>query len=155
MRNPTGSTQAHDVAAWAGGEAAAHEGQAPRRRASPAQVPLHPLFIERSKEARQALDAGAPGAGADERLLHQLVAEEIAIACTLFEAEAQLAGRLLHLLDDPKLLLAVSKVLRDVVLVRNSVTRRIEGALGVASNLRAQRQFLARQGQKKGSSDGI
>ena len=126
--------------------------------AAPLQLPLNPVFLARAKTTRQELDVASPNAGRDERLLHELISEEIAIASALLEAEVQLSERLLLLIDNPKLLVHITKTLKDVVHLRNSVTRRIEGALGVASNLRAQRRFLARSKKclkTKGRADGI
>lgn len=119
---------------------------------------LNPVFLEQAKVTRRELDAAFPNAGPDEQLLHQLVSEEIAIASALLEAEVQLSERLLLLIDNPKLLVHITKSLKDVVHLRNSVTRRIEGALGVASNLRAQRRFIARtkkSSKMKGRADEI
>lgn len=115
---------------------------------SPLRVPLHPSFVSRGQEALAALEADSPDAGADERILHRLVADEVAIISALMEAQAQLVARLALLIDDHKRMAAISKVLRDVVLVTNSISKRVEGALGVSANLQAQRRFLASHGKR-------
>lgn len=112
-------------------------------------VPLHPAFIARGREALKELEAASPGAGADERILHRLVADQLAITSALVEAQAQLAGRVRLLIDEPKHLFALIHVLKDVVHTTNAISRRIEGALGVAANLRAQRRFFANHGGKR------
>jgi hypothetical protein len=143
--------------AWSSSKKAP-EAEAPPESTAPLRLPLNPVFVERAKRTRQELDAASPNAGPDERLLHELVSEEIAIVSALFEAEVQLSERLLFLIDNPRLLAHVTKALKDVVHLRNSVTRRIEGALGAASNLRAQRRFLARSkksSKTKGRANGI
>jgi hypothetical protein len=122
----------------------------PPEQIAPLNVPLHPVFIARGQEALAALEAASPDAGADERILHRLVADEVAVASALLEAQSQLAARLTLLIDDHKRMAGISKVLRDVVLVTNSISKRVEGALGVAANLRAQRRFLANHGRRTG-----
>lgn len=112
-------------------------------------VPLHPAFIARGREALKELEAASPGAGADERILHRLVADQLAITSALVEAQAQLAGRVRLLIDEPKHLFALIHVLKDVVHTTNAISRRIEGALGAAANLRAQRRFFANHGGKR------
>lgn len=157
MNSPDDADAEREAAAWSLSKKPP-EDAAPREPTAPLQLPLNPAFLERAKRTRQELDAASPNAGRDERLLHELVSEEIAIASALLEAEVQLSERLLLLIDNPKLLAHVTKALKDVVHLRNSVTRRIEGALGVASNLQAQRRLLARSKRRsntKGHADGI
>lgn len=115
----------------------------------PLDVPLHPAFIAFGREALKALEAASPDAAADERILHRLVADQLAITSALFEAQAQLTGRVRLLLDQPKTLVAVVRVLNDVVRTTNAVSRRIEGALGVAANLRAQRRFFSNHSERR------
>lgn len=121
----------------------------PREAHAPLHVPLHPAFVARGREVLKELEAASPDAGADERILHRLVADQLAITSALMEAQAQLAGRVRLLLDEPKHLFALIHVLKDVVHTTNAISRRIEGALGVAANLRAQRRFFANHGGKR------
>lgn len=116
----------------------------------PLSVPLQPAFLARGQEALKELNAASPDAGPGERILYQLVADEVAVVSALLETQAQLAARLPFLIDDHKRMAGISKVLRDVVLVTNSISKRVEGALGVAANLRAQRRFLANRGRRSG-----
>jgi hypothetical protein len=157
VNSPDDADSEREAAAWSPSKKPPGE-DAPPEPSAPLQLPLNPAFVERAKRTRQELNAASPNAGRDERLLHELVSEEIAIASALLEAEGQLSERLLLLIDNPKLLVHITKALKDVVHLRNSVTRRIEGALGVASNLRAQRRFLARSkksSKTKGRVDGF
>jgi hypothetical protein len=125
----------------------------PTEPISPLHVPLHPAFVARGQQALKELEAASPDAGADERILHRLVADQVAVAAALMEAQSQLAARLTLLIDDHKRMAGVSKVLRDVVMVTSSISKRVEGALGVAASLRAQRRFLANHG--RGTGDGF
>jgi hypothetical protein len=120
----------------------------------PLNIPLNAAFIGRGQIALKELNDASPDAGPDERILHRLVADQVAVAAALTEAQAQLAARVGLLLDDPKRLAAVSRVLKDVVVVTNAIAKRVEGALGVAANLRAQRRFLAHHGGRE-SGDGF
>jgi len=123
----------------------------PRGQSAPLNLLLHPAFIARRQEALAALEAASPEAGADERILHRLVADEVAVVSALLETQVQLAARLALVMDDHKRMVGVSKVLRDVVVATNALGKRIEGALGVAANLRAQRRFLANHGRRAGN----
>jgi hypothetical protein len=115
----------------------------------PLDLPLAPAFTSRGEEALAALRADTPDAGADEQILQGLVAEELAITSALLDTQAQLTVRLGLLLDDPRKMAAVTGVLKEVVAVTNALSRRIEGALGVASNLRAQRRFFEKHAAKQ------
>lgn len=115
----------------------------------PPRSPLAPAFLARGREALKELSAATPDAGPDERILYQLVADEVAIAAALLDLQAQLAARLGLLLDRPREMAAISKVLREVVAVSNAITRRVEGALGVASNIRAQRRFFEKHNVRR------
>ncbi|MGK4008414.1 hypothetical protein WMF31_37730 [Sorangium sp. So ce1036] len=82
--------------------------------------------------------------------MYELVADEVTVVSALLETQSQLAARLPFFIDDHKRMVGISKVLREVVLVTNSISKRVEGALGVATNLRAQRRFLAKHGRRSG-----
>lgn len=112
-------------------------------------LPLGPNFVGRGQEALAALRADSPDAGADEQILHGLVADELAIASALLDAQAQLTVRLGLLIDEPRKMATVAGVLKEVVAVSNAITRRVEGALAVAANLRSQRHFFAQHATKR------
>lgn len=102
----------------------------------------------RGTAAQQALDQASPDAAADERILHELVAKQLPIALMLHELEEQLASRIMGVMDEPHLALAVSKVLHETCMLASAMTKRIQGTLSTAASLRAQRRFLALQGSK-------
>ena len=74
-------------------------------------------------------------------IVHELVGGQVALAMAIVDAQAEVATRLGAFLDDPKSLLILSKVLKELTVLSNSVGRRIEGSLVVASTLRAQRRL--------------
>lgn len=118
----------------------------------PLSVPLHPAFVARGQAALKEFNAASPDASPEERLLYQLVADEVAIVSALLETQAQLAARLLFFIDDHNRMGGISKVLRDVVLVTNSISKRVAGALGVAADFGAQRRFLANRRSSRSAS---
>jgi hypothetical protein len=103
---------------------------------------LAPANLERGVRARTDFEAGDDGE-VGERLLEELVANEVPIALQLQDVEGALATLLSRSITLPEVSLQALKVLRETVHVSNAVRRRIENSLGAAANLRAQRRFLA------------
>jgi hypothetical protein len=107
------------------------------------ELALAPTFLQRGREALQALSSGAPDAAADEHLLHELVADEIALCVAVADVRRQVLTRLPALVEEPRLMLMMTKSLRDLTLLSNAMVRRVEGALSTASTLRASRRMFA------------
>ena len=125
-----------------GGAAAAStatRGDAVRSR----RLPIDDEVLERGRAARRALDDASPEAAADERILHELVAKQLPVALMLHDLEEQLAVRMLAIMDNPQLVLALAKILRDTSVIASSMSKRIQASLSTAASLRAQRRFLA------------
>lgn len=80
-------------------------------------------------------------AGADEGLLLRLAAHDAALAERLGEAELQLTNRVVALIDNVSVGLSLSRVLKQVVAVRELTTRRMQGLLETAGVLRGQRKL--------------
>lgn len=121
-----------------------------RERAVPSLPPSAPRtlaldapFVERGREALRALSAAAPHAAADEHLLHELVADEVAIFSAVTSVRMQVAARLPALVEEPRLMLLLTKSLRDLTALSNAIVRRVEGALGTCSTLRASRRLFS------------
>jgi hypothetical protein len=95
----------------------------------------------RAGEIEAALMKQRPEAEEDERLLLGLAAHDTALAQKLGEAEVQLAERLLALVDNVNLGLAIAKTLRQVVAVRDGAARRTQDLLQTAAVLRGQRKL--------------
>jgi hypothetical protein len=102
-----------------------------------------------------ALDEVCPAAAADERILHELVAKQLPIALMLHDLEEQLVARMLTLMDNPQLVLAVAKILRETVTMSSAMSKRIQAILSTAASLRAQRRFLALQGRAQESRGDV
>jgi hypothetical protein len=118
----------------------------PKPEAEPPQtLAIASVSSERANAHAQALLGLAPDTAPDERVLLDLVAAELPLAFELRRLETQLAARVGLLLENPTLAVAVAKVLRDVANLSGAVARRVQGSLGVAANLRAQRRLLAVQ----------
>lgn len=109
------------------------------------RLAIDPHVSGRGTAARQALDESSPDAAADERILHELVAKQLPIALMLHDIEEQLAMRILNLMDDPRLALAIAKVLHETSILASATTKRIQSTLSTAASLRAQRRFLKLQ----------
>ena len=122
--------------------------EAPRGPARTRRLPLDEKLVSRGHAAQQALDEVCPGGAADERILHELVAKQLPIALMLHDLEEQLATRMMNLMDDPSLALAVVRVLRETSILASAATKRIQSTLSTASSLRAQHRFLTLQGPK-------
>lgn len=118
---------------------AAPRGDAVRSR----RLPIEDDVLERGRAARRALDEVSPEAAADERILHELVAKQLPVALMLHDLEEQLAVRMLAMMDNPQLVLALAKILRDTSVIASSMSKRIQAILSTAASLRAQRRFLA------------
>ena len=95
-------------------------------------------------ENRAALARSFSSPTAAETILLDLVARELPISFSIMSAQQKLAGRLVAdpILANATWVRALAQALRDVTAVNNSITRRVEGLLGAAANLRAQRRLL-------------
>jgi hypothetical protein len=82
-----------------------------------------------------------PKATADEKLLLHLTAHDVALAGILGETEAQVAQRLLALMDSVQSAVALAKILKQVVACREVVTRRVLELTQTANVLRGQRRM--------------
>lgn len=96
---------------------------------------------KRSAQIEDELRKQHPSAGADECVLVQLTAHDLALAEVLAETQTQLAHRIHAMIDNPKVALALAKSLREVTSCRNSATRRVEELLATAGVLRGQRKL--------------
>lgn len=77
-----------------------------------------------------------------ERLLVEVIAQEMPLVAVLEKAKADVAARLLPNIDNPKAVLHVAKVLREIVATSNAVTKRVEHLLGSLATLRSQQRLL-------------
>lgn len=108
---------------------------------------------QRISEASAALESDSPGATCDERMLLKLAATASLTAELIDDAALQLAERLKCVMDDPRLALQVAKVLREVVGLQGSTSRRTGELLLAAATLRGQRKLLELK-EKKGWHEG-
>jgi hypothetical protein len=125
----------------------------PSTVSSRAPAPLQPNHLtvaqsssDRARGHSEALLGMAPNAAADERVLTDLVVDELPLAFELRRLELELAARIGLALDNPGLLTALARAMRELTALSGSVTRRIQGSLGVAANLRAQRRLITGRG---------
>jgi hypothetical protein len=144
-----GSTQA---TAEPGPAAGSTPGTVPSR-ASPLPAAARPNTLTiaegsvgRAKSHSAGLLAMGPNAAPDERVLTDLVVAELPLAFELRRLELELAARIGLALDNPGLLVALARAMRELTALSGSVTRRIQGSLGVAANLRAQRRLITGRG---------
>ena len=107
----------------------------------PRRLGLKEEFTARGRASRAALRAAAPDASASEQIIYDLVADQTAIAMALMDAQAELVTRIGACIEEPRLALALGKVLLQVTTLSNSVGSRIEKALTVADSLRAHRRL--------------
>lgn len=107
----------------------------------PKKLGLGAAHVERGKAAHAALDLASPNAGAGEAILHELIGKQTSIALAVLDAQAEVAARLEHFLDDPRKLLMLAKAMKELTALSNAIGRRVEGALVTASSLRAQRRL--------------
>ena len=107
------------------------------------RFPIDPSHTQQAQAARKALtESFGQDASAPEILLIDLVAKELPVHAALIDAELQLVARLPHLMDQTKHVHVLAKALREVTVVSHAVSRRIEGLLGTAVGLRAQRRLV-------------
>lgn len=117
------------------------EEPAPKPFEPPKKLGIKPEFTARARASRAALRAEAPDASAAERIIHDLVGNQMAVALALMDAQAELVTRLALCIETPSLALVVSRVLLQVTNLSNSVGSRIEKSLTVADSLRAHRRL--------------
>lgn len=80
-------------------------------------------------------------ASPDERLLLRLSAHDAALCEKLGQAEQQLGDRILALIDNAAVGLALARTLKQVTSVRELTTRRMQGLLETAGVVRGQRKL--------------
>lgn len=97
--------------------------------------------IKRTKQIEELLLKERPKAAADERLVLGLVAHDVALAEILGRTEVQIAERVLALVNDVKVAVALAKTLREVTACRTAASGRVEQLLQTAGVLRGQRQL--------------
>ena len=124
---------------------AVQRGDDERARAAVAGMTISPANVKRAREIEREFRREDEESGVGERLLLELVAGESALALELQDIEGALLGLIGKAIANPNVALAVTKTLREVVLVSNAVRRRMENSLGAAENLKAQRRFLRAQ----------
>jgi hypothetical protein len=101
----------------------------------------HKQHDERKKTIKAELMKQHPNADAAERLLLGLVSHDVALAETLGDTEVQLVHRSLALVDNLAVGLALAKTLKQVSLVREAATRRVQDLLQTARVLSGQRKL--------------
>lgn len=97
---------------------------------------------DRARAVDAELSRAHAHAAGDERLLLRLAADDVALAETLTEAVAQLAHRLLAVIDNPRTSVVLAKALKEVSVCRTSAVRRAQELLQTAGTLRAQRRLV-------------
>lgn len=116
-----------------------------RVRDAVAGLTLSAANIVRAQEVLGEFDVAEEPSEVGERLLHELVAGELAVARELQDIEGAMAALLGRTVTDPALSAAVAKSFREAVALSNAVRRRMEGSLSAAAGLRAQRLLLTAQ----------
>jgi hypothetical protein len=86
-----------------------------------------------------------------ERVLADLIADELPLLVSLTRTKSHLAKQLLPSLEQPRRTLELAKLLKEVVGVSNTLSRRVENVLGTLNTIRVQQRLL---GQQRGR-DGI
>ena len=109
--------------------------------AAPARLGLDPAYVDRGRAALAALEASAPDAGAGEKILHELVGAQVALALAIGDTQVEVVARLGHFINEPRKLLVLAQALKELTTINAVVGRRLEGALTVASTLRSQRRL--------------
>lgn len=130
-------------------------GAKPPPARSTRRLPLDERLVERGRAAREALDEVCPDAAPDERILNELVAKQLPIALLLHELEEQLAARIMIVMDDSRMALAVAKVLRETAAMASAMSKRVQSTLSTAASLRAQRRFLTLHGRAPESKNDV
>ncbi len=109
------------------------------------RLTLSPANICRATQIRGTFRSSGDDADVGERLLEELVAGETAVAMQLQDVEAALASLLSRTVTDPRLAMAVAKVMRETVGLSGAVRRRMENSLASVATLKAQRVLMAAQ----------
>lgn len=117
----------------------ATERERPRERTR--KFGLAAAFVERGNAARCSLDEESVDASPGERILHEFVGQEVAIASAVMDAQAEIATRFAYFLDEPQQLMMLTRALKELTSVAMAIGKRVEGALTTASSLRAQRRL--------------
>jgi len=95
----------------------------------------------RTAEVEAGLLKDRAEAGTDETLLLHLAAHDAALCEKLGQAEQQLGDRLLAMVDNAGVALALARALKQVAVSRDVTTRRLQGLLEAAGVLRGQRKL--------------
>ena len=90
----------------------------------------------------EALGRADSRASEEERLLQRLLAREVPILDLLHEAKAKLVCQLLEKIEQPRVAFSVARVLREVVAVSATLSKRSQALAGALISLRAQRRML-------------
>lgn len=96
--------------------------------------------------------ADAPDSDANRALLLRLVATEVALFERLTELEQGLVERALVLVDQPSLLLKVTRALKDATAVSGAIGRRVESLLRTSALLGARRELTVKRNPADGPS---
>ncbi len=112
-----------------------------RRHAEELSAAWRKAHEKRSTEIEAELMKQHTKADADEHLLLRLVAHDAALAEKLGQAEAQLAERVLAMVDNAVVSQALARTLGQVVAARDGTCRRIQDLLQTAGILRGQRKL--------------
>lgn len=123
------------------------------KQTGPARLPIPAGCVARGKDVKAALYGAYPDASVEEKIIFDFVANEMVLATSLEDSAAQLVTQFATFIDNPKLLLVVTKSLKDVMGLHAALGRRVEGGLAAAANLRAQRAFLRSHGGSGGKND--
>jgi hypothetical protein len=110
-----------------------------------ASLTLSGECLTRGHQACRDFASGRDPSEVGEEILHELVAGELSIALALQDIEAAMAALVAKAVTDPKLSLAVARSFAEAVALSGAIRRRMEGSLGAAASLRAQRMLLAAQ----------
>ena len=97
---------------------------------------------EKKREVAAILLGEDKNTTAIERLLVDVIAQEMPLVSILEKAQLDLAKRLLPHMDNPRATLQAAKVLREVVVTSNAITKRVEHLLGSLATLRSQRRMI-------------
>jgi len=101
--------------------------------------------LQRAQEIRGQFDVSDDPSEVGERMLHELVAGEFAVALELGDIQGAMASLFGKTVLDPQLSVEVAKGFREAVALSSAVRSRMERSLSAAATLRAQRLLLAAQ----------
>jgi hypothetical protein len=97
---------------------------------------------KRARATNKQFLSAFPNATAVDKVLVRLAAHDTAIAELLGEAQVLLASRVVALLNNPKLVLTLTRGLSETTSCRNAAARRVEELLGTVTTMCAQRALV-------------